>query len=285
MSLPLCQCGCGKPVSKLTNRFIIHHCWAKGLTKETSESVRKRAETESKTVREKVFKGKFIVPNPKGSKRKDFICKKISKSLTGKHLSLKHIEAIKRTRLLNGSYTGHKMSDKNKEALRLYNKTRKLTDEQKENLRIKNLGKHHTEESKKKSSNSHKIFWEKLSSYQKADIMLGRVRGAINKKTKPEIELEKFINDFCLDNYIYCGSGPNSIVLNDGKNIVPDFINGDRTKVIEMYGDYVHRNHNPQDRINRFKSIGINCIVIWQSELKDSELVKNKLIKFDGSFV
>jgi G:T-mismatch repair DNA endonuclease (very short patch repair protein) len=36
----------------------------------------------------------------------------------------------------------------------------------------------------------------------------------------------------------------------------PDFICDEEKKVIEVYGDYWHRNDNPQDRINKFKKMG-----------------------------
>ena len=43
---------------------------------------------------------------------------------------------------------------------------------------------------------------------------------------------------------------------------------------------------NPQDRINFFKQEGYNTFVFWHHELKDLELLKNRIIEFNkGDFV
>jgi len=68
----------------------------------------------------------------------------------------------------------------------------------------------------------------------------------------------------------YVGNG--RIVIG-GK--VPDFVNEEDKKIIELYGDYYHKGQNPQDRINYFKIYGFNCIVIWVSEFKRD---KNKVL-------
>ena len=57
--------------------------------------------------------------------------------------------------------------------------------------------------------------------------------------------------------------------VGDGQLIItgkcPDFWDGG-TRLIELYGDYWHRNDNPQDRIDLFKAVGYDCLVIWESE-------------------
>ena len=56
-------------------------------------------------------------------------------------------------------------------------------------------------------------------------------------------------------------------------------ING-RKSLIELYGDYWHKNDNPQDRIDHFKQFGFDTLVIWEKELKDQEMLVNKLQNF-----
>ncbi len=60
--------------------------------------------------------------------------------------------------------------------------------------------------------------------------------------------------------------------VGDGQLIVagkcPDFWDGG-TRLIELYGDYWHRNDNPQDRIDLFKAEGYDCLVIWERELEE----------------
>lgn len=56
---------------------------------------------------------------------------------------------------------------------------------------------------------------------------------------------------------------------------------GCKKKLIELFGDYWHKGEDPQDRINIFKKFGYDTLVIWESELKDINKVKNKVIKFN----
>lgn len=43
----------------------------------------------------------------------------------------------------------------------------------------------------------------------------------------------------------------------------PDFVNIKKRKVIEGFGDYWHRNDNPQDKIDSFGKFGYDCLIIW----------------------
>ena len=65
-----------------------------------------------------------------------------------------------------------------------------------------------------------------------------------------------------------------------GKN--PDFcLVGHQRKCIEVYGDYWHKGDDPQDRINHFNQQGWECLVIWESEFRNSkESVCKKLAEF-----
>ena len=77
----------------------------------------------------------------------------------------------------------------------------------------------------------------------------------------------------------YTGNG---VVVISG--LCPDFTNcNGQKKVIEMFGDYWHKGQNPQDRIDKFESFGFGCLVIWESEIKDEELVKIRIREFNRS--
>ena len=60
--------------------------------------------------------------------------------------------------------------------------------------------------------------------------------------------------------------------VGDGQLIVggkcPDFWDGE-TGLVELYGNYWHRDQDPQDRIDHFAQYGYTCLVIWESELKE----------------
>lgn len=73
-------------------------------------------------------------------------------------------------------------------------------------------------------------------------------------------------------------TGDFSFMIN-GKN--PDFtnINGQK-KLIELFGDYWHKDDNPQDRIDVFKPFGWDTLIIWERELKDIKQLKRKIFDF-----
>lgn len=64
-------------------------------------------------------------------------------------------------------------------------------------------------------------------------------------------------------------------------HITPDFKVIGAMAVVEVYGDYWHRFDNPQDRIDAWRSTGVDCIVVWESEIRsNTEAVKFKVIEF-----
>lgn len=70
----------------------------------------------------------------------------------------------------------------------------------------------------------------------------------------------------------YVGDGQ---VWIEGRN--PDFINiNGRKIVIELLGDYWHTTKakiTPQERVEHYKEYGFKCITIWQSQMKDLDII------------
>ena len=94
-----------------------------------------------------------------------------------------------------------------------------------------------------------------------------------------EILLNSILDEFFPGQWEFVG---------DGKSIVgtksPDFIstNG-RKEIIELYGDYWHRDDNPQDRIDYFKNYGYSALIIWNYELKDENRVVERIKEWQKS--
>ena len=63
----------------------------------------------------------------------------------------------------------------------------------------------------------------------------------------------------------YTGDG--KLVTKSG--LVPDFHREDN-KVIEVFGDYWHLGQEPQERINRLKEDGLDCLVLWEKDIRES---------------
>ena len=77
------------------------------------------------------------------------------------------------------------------------------------------------------------------------------------------------------DDWKYIGNGELSVW---GK--YPDFWDGGM-RLIELYGDYWHRNDDPQDRIDLFKEHGYDCLVVWEHEVNESpENVRARVREF-----
>lgn len=129
------------------------------------------------------------------------------------------------------------------------------------------LGKLHTDETKCRMSKTHKQLWNDPS-YTKR--MCHR-----RIPSKPEI----VFCELCMKSdlpFQFVGDGKLWI---GGKN--PDFVGTiDDRKLIEIWGDFYHRGQNPDERIQFFIDRGYSCLVIWASELKDSDTLVTKVRKF-----
>lgn len=133
------------------------------------------------------------------------------------------------------------------------------------------LGKTHSEEAKKKNSLSHKKLW-KDPEYVK--------RTLISYKRRPN-KIETLLDGMTPENVRYIGNGAWWRKLPNGRYKNPDFKVTGENKVIEVYGDYFHRNDNPQDLIVLYKQIGIDCLVIWENEINNQpQLVLEKVNVF-----
>lgn len=94
------------------------------------------------------------------------------------------------------------------------------------------------------------------------------------KPNKLEMKFTKFLEENFPGEWKYSGDGYTWI---DGK--CPDFlnINGKRL-LIELFGDYWHKDDDSKERIEHFKKYNFDTIIIWESEFNNSEeLVKNKI--------
>lgn len=125
------------------------------------------------------------------------------------------------------------------------------------------------EEYRKKMIETYKQLWQNEEFIKKI------FKARRFRPTKPE----KQLIDICKKHnfpFKYVGAGDFILA---GK--CPDFINcNGKKQVIEVYGNYWHRNDNPQDRIDLFKQYGFDTLVLWERELKDEENIVEKVKEF-----
>lgn len=107
------------------------------------------------------------------------------------------------------------------------------------------------------------------------EVVRRRMIGQNRKPNKPEIKLIQLISFYKLP-FKYVGDGR---FLIEAK--CPDFVNvNGKKQVIELYGDYWHKNEDPRNRINLFAEYGFATLVIWEHELNDVEKVARRIKEF-----
>ena len=120
--------------------------------------------------------------------------------------------------------------------------------------------------------------WRKMSPEDKSERIQKVIIGNRRRPTNPELYLENILDGMFPNEWQYTG---------DGKLVVggkcPDFMNiNGKKQLIELFGDYWHKDENPQIRINHFKCFGYDTLVVWERELQDIEALTEKLLVFGG---
>jgi len=106
-----------------------------------------------------------------------------------------------------------------------------------------------------------------------------KIEKAIAKRpTKPE----KIFDRITSQEVRYVGNRAYWKTLPNGSHKNPDFKVTGQNKVIEIYGDYWHRNDDPQELIDLYNQVGLQCLIIWENEVynKKEEVIErvNKFI-------
>lgn len=128
-------------------------------------------------------------------------------------------------------------------------------------------------ELKKQYGKDNPMFGKKLSEQHKQALWAGWK----NSYTKPELKLMDIIRG--AEGWEYVGNG--TFHLRTKKQCrIPDFINREKKRIIEVYGDYWHKGENPNDKIMEYKEIGWDCIVIWESEIMSDDFNIEKINYF-----
>ena len=271
----LCQCGCGKIV-KLGNKWIHgHNIKRENNPMKRPEVVAKISGNNSSMKRPEV--AAKMIESKRGIKHSKDHKKKISVAMIGNTNSLGYKHSKEHTRKIAENNIGKKRSEKAKRNISKALKGRHLSEEHCKAIskalkgkRNAMKGKRRTEENKIKCSKAVKKLWQDPE-YQRIQYKARTI-----KPNKPEQYIIKLLNDLFLNEYRYVGDFQFFL---GGRN--PDFMNiNGQKKLIELYGDYWHRNDNPQDRIDHFKQYGFDTLVIWEHELKNKLRLKSKLINF-----
>jgi len=140
---------------------------------------------------------------------------------------------------------------------------------------IQNLIKSHTKERREKSRITQK------NNFKNEEFIKKFVHGSKVTPNKTEKILINIISDLKLK---YKFTGDYKIWIG-GKN--PDFIDEENNKIIEFFGwrhteeaTGISNELHEKERINHFSKHGYNCLVLWESDIKDIEKLKGKILSF-----
>lgn len=156
----------------------------------------------------------------------------------------------------------------------MYNKKHKRKSI--ELIRMKALGRECTEETKEKHRKNAYKRWENIELKNK--ILTKTFKNNKKSPNKLEKDFMKFLEENNLSKYKFVGDGKVWI-----RNRNPDFICKEDRKIIELYGDYWHRNDkNHNDRIKTYVENDYDTLVIYESEFrKDKYNLLKDLIRFE----
>lgn len=84
-------------------------------------------------------------------------------------------------------------------------------------------------------------------------------------------KIESIIDEGTANNCLYTGDGKFWVKIGSQRMRNPDFIIENTNKVIEVFGDYWHRNDSPDEVINEYANAGLDCLVIWEKEIVENK--------------
>lgn len=101
------------------------------------------------------------------------------------------------------------------------------------------------------------------------------------KSLKSPNKLENLFDEHTPYSIKFTGDGKVWITFTDGKLKNPDFVVDGTTKVIEIFGDYWHKDEDTSILVEQYREVGYECLVLWESEIK-SDLIGTllKVIRF-----
>jgi G:T-mismatch repair DNA endonuclease (very short patch repair protein) len=181
-----------------------------------------------------------------------------------------------------------------------FKKGHQLSKESIEKMRKKLKGKRHSPQTEFQKGN-HSPTEFKIGNHPKSEFKKGHKESELTKEmrmrnilksvhvkpNKKEMKLDLILQSLLPNEYSINVKG--EIIILGGK--VPDFVNiNGQKKVIELFGDYWHSDEfiqknghgeTEKSRTEYFKQFGWDTLIIWEHELKDKNLLKERILKFN----
>jgi len=95
------------------------------------------------------------------------------------------------------------------------------------------------------------------------------------RPNKQEVRLGNLLDELYPNKYKYSGDGSTII-----GHYCPDFSSISEKKVVDLFGTYWHKLSEVYPRLKGFKKYGFSCLIIWDCELDNRDMVANKVREF-----
>lgn len=113
------------------------------------------------------------------------------------------------------------------------------------------------------------MFGKKLSPEHKTALHSASKRR--KGKTAPEKQVEKLLSWY--PGWEYTGDRTFWIDFKDGSHKNPDFTNKSARMVLEVFGDYWHRNDSVDELVSKYAEVGWKCLVFWESKIMRTGII------------
>jgi hypothetical protein len=94
--------------------------------------------------------------------------------------------------------------------------------------------------------------------------------------------LERLFDDATANGIRYVGDGQWWRTLPNGHTKNPDFKVTGKKQIIELFGDYWHRNDDVAKHIEAWWRAGYECLILWETDIKNDI---DKVLDFVSDFV
>lgn len=277
-----CKCGCGLPVRQ--GSVFVHGHNRRGF--KHSVKAKQKISLVNKGLKRTEEQRKRNAGAQTGKKHSEETRRKMSNAQSGekhhmwgkKHTEVAKLKMSQTRKGVPSPKKGVRVSEETKKKMSDAFRGRKLSEEHKAKLTAKLKGRPVSLTTRKKiaknNSETHKKKWADPVFHKEQQSKM--MRGRHTRPNKPEIELLELLQKLYPNDWKYVGDG-NLVIA--GKN--PDFVNVNGKKLlIELFGDYWHRNDSPRKRAAVFKPFGFRTLVIWQHELKNKTNVIRRIRRF-----
>ena len=179
-----------------------------------------------------------------------------NKNCLGKQnaLGFKHTEMEKN--LMSLRRKGHLVSEETRNKIAEAHRGHPVSKETREKLRQWNLAHRDT------LIKIGKKAWEHPDKV--ATMMANMLQARHQKPNKLEAQFSELLNTYFPNEWKYVGNGG---LIIGGK--CPDFVNTNgRKQLIELFGNYWHKNESPDTKIKFYKQYGFDTLVLWETDIK-----------------